>query len=60
MTFLDIKKAYDNVDNEDLLTIMWEKGIRGKTWRILRNLNTSLKASIKTRYGNTPKVKQIH
>ena len=53
ITFLDIKKAYDNVDNEDLLTIMWEKGLRGKAWRILKNLNTHLKAAIKTRYGIT-------
>ena len=53
ITFLDIKKAYDNVDNEDMLTIMWEKGLRGKAWRILKNLNTHLKAAIKTKYGTT-------
>ena len=32
---------------------MWEKGLRGKTWRILRNLNKDLKATIKTRHGPT-------
>ena len=53
VTFLDIQKAYDNVDNKDMLTIMWEKGLRGKTWRILKELNTHLKAEIKTRYGVT-------
>ena len=36
VTFLDIQKAYDNIDNKDMLTIMWEKGLRGKRWRILR------------------------
>ena len=52
LTFYDISKAYDNVNNNDTLNIMWEKGLRGKAWRILKNLNTDLKATIKTRYGN--------
>ena len=51
ITFLDIQIAYDNVDKEDLLNIMWEKGLRGKAWRILKKLNTHLKAAIKTKYG---------
>ena len=53
LTFYDVSKAYDNVDNNDMLNIMWEKGLRGKTWRILRNLNKDLKALIKTRHGPT-------
>ena len=52
-TFLDIQKAYDNVNNSDMLTIMWEKGIRGKTWRILNNLCKDLTAHVKTRFGPT-------
>ena len=53
LTFYDISKAYDNVNNNDTLNIMWEKGLRGKAWRILKNLNTGLKARIKTKYGLT-------
>ena len=53
ITFYDVSKAYDNVDNNDLLVTMWEKGLRGKSWRILKKLNTDLKASIKTRFGPT-------
>ena len=53
VTFFDVKKAYDNVDNADMLNIMWQKGLKGKTWRILKNLNQGLKANIKTRYGPT-------
>ena len=56
ITFLDIKKAYDHVDNEDMLSIMWEKGLRGKAWRLLKELNTYLKASVKTRYGVTREI----
>ena len=53
VTYFDVQKAYDNVDNQDMLNIIWEKGLKGKTWRILKNLNEGLKANIKTRYGPT-------
>ena len=53
LTFYDVSKAYDNVDNSDMLKIMWDKGLRGKTWRILQKLNCNLKAKINTRYGPT-------
>ena len=55
-TFYDVKKAYDNVDNQDLLVTMWEKGLRGKSWRILKQLNENLKSIIKTRFGPTREV----
>ena len=53
LTFYDVSKAYDNVDNADMLKIMWDKGLKGKTWRILKELNSNLKAKINTRYGQT-------
>ena len=53
LTFYDVKKAYDNVDNDDMLCVMWDKGLKGKTWRILHNLNKNLNAKVKTRYGLT-------
>ena len=53
LTFYDVSKAYDNVDNEDMLKIIWDKGLRGKAWRILKKLNNNLKAKINTRYGPT-------
>ena len=56
ITFYDVSKAYDHMDNEDALSIMWEKGVRGKIWRILKDLCTELKACVKTRYGNTEEI----
>ena len=53
ITFYDVSKAYDNANNDDMLTIIWEKGLRGKSWRILKNLNSELKAMVKTRFGST-------
>ena len=56
ITFFDVAKAYDHVDNKDLLTVMWEKGLRGKSWRLLNKLNKNLKATVKTRYGVTKEI----
>ena len=53
LTFFDVSKAYDHVDNNDLLVTMWEKGLKGKSWRILKELNSSLTAQVKTRFGKT-------
>ena len=56
ITFFDVQKAYDNVDNNDMLGVMWKAGLRGKVWRILQDLCKDLKASIKTRNGNTREI----
>ena len=56
LTFYDVSKAYDHVDNDDLLVTMWEKGLRGTTWRILQALNTDLSAQVKTKFGHTREI----
>ena len=45
------------MNNDDFLTIMWEKGLRRKSWRILNNLNKNLRTIMKTRFGTT---REIH
>ena len=42
LAFLDIKQAYDQVWKAAVMVTLWERGIRGKIWRILRLLNTGL------------------
>ena len=56
ITFYDVSKAYDNADNTDMLKIMWEHGLRGKAWRILKNMNNDLKAKVKTKFGLTEEI----
>ena len=56
LTFYDVAKAYDHVDNMDMLTIMWDDGLKVKVWRILKNLNTNMKAKVKTRFGLTRQI----
>ena len=56
ITFYDVSKAYDNADNDDMMKTIWECGLRGKTWRILKNLNSNLKAIVKTKHGHTREI----
>ena len=56
VTFYDVSKAYDNVDNMDMLKIIWDKGIRGKLWRIINNMNSDLRAKAKTKFGLTREI----
>ena len=53
LTFYDVAKAYDNANNNDMLNVLWERGLKGKSWRILHNLSKDLTAQVKTRYGLT-------
>ena len=59
LTFYDVAKAYDHVDNMDMLNIMWDDGLKGKVWRILKNLNTNMKAKVKTRFGLTRQIELV-
>ena len=56
ITFYDVSKAYDNANNSDMLKIIWERGLRGKAWRILKNMNEDLRAKVKTKYGLTDEI----
>ena len=56
LTFFDVSKAYDNADVANMLHIMWNNGVRGKLWRILKNLSINLTAKVKTRYGLSRKI----
>ena len=58
VTFYDVANAYDRANIEDMLVIAWEHGIRGKLWRLMKNLNTNLTAKIKLKHGLTREIKR--
>ena len=41
--FIDLRKAYDRVWRTGLWKRLWDEGVRGKVWRVLKNM-----------YSNTP------
>ena len=36
-----------------MLSVLWDRGLKGKSWRILYNLSKNLTAQVKTRFGPT-------
>ena len=58
LTFYDVAKAYDHAEREDMMHIMWKKGLRGKLWRIMCALNENLTSRIKTPHGMTRQIQR--
>ena len=58
LTFYDVEKAYDRVDVQDMIYLAWKDGVRGKLWRLVRAMNESLTAIIKTKSGLTRKIER--
>ena len=56
LTFYDVQKAYDRADVKNMLHIAWKAGVKGKLWRILKELSTNLTAVVKTRFGPSRKI----
>ena len=56
VTFYDVQKAYDHADPQDMLYVAWMHGLKGKLWRLTKQLNTNLTAKIKTRHGITRRI----
>ena len=44
--FINFRKAFDTVWHEGLWKRLWDCGIRGKAWRILRSLYSQLESSV--------------
>ena len=59
ITFYDVAKAYDRADVHNMLHIIWKAGLRGKIWRILKNLSSNLTAVVKTRHGPSRKIERL-
>ena len=38
LAFLDLSKAFDRVWRDGLFALLWENGIKGKCWRLLRKM----------------------
>ena len=38
LAFLDVSKAFDTIDRVQLFNHIWDKGIQGKAWRLVRML----------------------
>ena len=57
IAFLDVTKAYDKAWLDGILHVMMNNGITDGTWKTIKDLNTNLRARIKTKHGTT---REIH
>ena len=53
IALMDVTKAYDKAWLNAILYTLHSSGIKGKLWRIIRDLNTNLTAGIRTKHGLT-------
>ena len=51
--FIDVKKAFDGVFRDGLWIRLWEAGVRGKIWRVIKQLYSDVESSVKTGAGYT-------
>ena len=52
--FVDLQKAFDTVNREILWDILWDCGVRGKMWRVLRSLFTGFRGRVKAQGSLSP------
>jgi hypothetical protein len=51
--FIDVRKAYDRVWRDGLMKTLWEKGIRGRAWRVIRSYYEDVKSCVRLQDGDT-------
>jgi hypothetical protein len=56
IAFLDITKAYDQAWLDAILYGMYKEGTELAMWKIIKELNSNLKARLKTKYGRTRQI----
>ena len=55
--FVDFSKAFDTVWHDGLWKRLWDSGVKGKAWRIVRNLYSSMHAQVKVGHRVTRSVR---
>ena len=46
MAFIDVKKAYDTVWRDGLWKRLWEEGVRGKMWRVVKGMYETVQSQV--------------
>ena len=44
--FIDMKKAYDTVWRDGLWKRLWDEGVRGKLWRVIKNMYSVVQSAV--------------
>jgi hypothetical protein len=44
--FIDVKKAYDTVWRDGLWKRLWDEGVRGRMWRVVKNMYSAVQSAV--------------
>ena len=56
VAFINQEKAYDQAWKDAVLYTLWNRGTKGKIWRVIYELNSNQKIKIQTKFGLTDEV----
>ena len=55
LAFLDLEEAFERAWREGILYQLWIAGIRGKCWRVVKEILSNISAFVRTNFGDTEK-----
>jgi hypothetical protein len=44
--FIDVKKAYDTVWRDGMWKRLWDEGVRGRVWRVIKNMYSVVQSAV--------------
>jgi hypothetical protein len=53
LAFIDIQEAFERVCHTGLFYRLWKAGIKGKAWRVTKDMYTDMNAFVRTNHGDT-------
>ena len=56
MVYLDVAKAYDKAWLDAILYVLHKQGIKSRLWKLVKDLNSNLKTTIRTKHGPTRQI----
>ena len=57
LIFMDVTKAYDKAWLNAIMYVLHKQGLKGRVWKIIKDLKSNLKTTIQTKFGPTRQIR---